>query len=267
MPQPILSVLIAAYQAEKTIRRAIESALLQPDTEVVVAPDDGLQKYKHLETEYPGRLKVLEPSYRAGPGRSRNRAFDASSGAFITMLDCDDYFGAHALDEALALAHQSHRKIAFLRTVYIHDGTGVVCRQLPRSQVLSFEMFTNFHGSVHALYPRAMWQPYSDHRISQDVLLDANMLLASDGAAPMTNAPHFKTIHPASVTTGTDQAEINAEYACILENEAHPRIQKLFREKLRVGEHYHQIRSSGLHHSFHEFLRWRDIHQISAGDQ
>ena len=267
MPQPILSVRIATYKAEKTIHRAIESALLQPDTEVVMAPDDGPQKYKDLETEYPGKVRVLDSTYRSGPGRSRNRAFDASAGAFITMLDCDDYFGVAALHEALALAQQSPRKIAFFRTVYIHDGTGVVCRELPRSQTLSFEMFTHFHGSVHALYPRARWQPYSDHRISQDVLFDANMLLASDGAAPRTNAPHFKTIHPASVTTGTDQAEINAEHALILKNEAHPRIQKLFREKLHVGEIYHRVRSSGLHYSFHEFVRSGGIRRIPVGDQ
>ena len=255
MSRPILSVLIAAYQAEATIHRAIDSVLVQPDTEVVVAPDDGSQEYMGLEIEYPGRVTVLAPSYRTGPGPARNRAFAASAGAFVTMLDCDDYFATHALDQALALARQSSRKIAFFRTVYIHDGTGVICRELPQSQTLSFEMFIDFHGSIHALYPRAAWQAYSDHRISQDVLFDANMLLASDGAAPMTNAPHFKTIHPSSVTASTDQAPINAEYALILKQETHPRIQQLFHEKLRLGKRFHQVRSSGLTQSFHEFVR------------
>ena len=267
MPQPILSVLIAAYQAEKTIHRAIDSALLQPDTEVVVAPDDGPQKYSGLEIEYPGRVTVLASSYRAGPGRSRNRAFDASGGAFITMLDCDDYFGVDALDEALAMARQSIRQIAFLRTVYIHEGSGMVCRKLPQSQTLSFETFIDFHGSIHALYPRGMWQPYSDYRVSQDVLFDANMLLASGGAAPMTNAPHFKTIHPASLTASTDQTQINTEYALILKTEAHPRIQQLFHEKLHMGERYHQRQSSGLTHSFHEFVSRSGIRMIPAGDR
>ncbi len=269
MPQPILSVLIAAYEAEKTIHRAVESVLLQPDTEVVMAPDDGTQQYKGLEIEYPGKVTVLAPSYRAGPGRTRNRAFEASAGAFITMLDCDDYFGTGALDEALALAQQSPRKIAFFRTVYIYDGTGVVCRVLPPTPGLNFEEFIAFHGSIHALYPREMWQPYSDHRISQDVLFDAKMLLASDGVAPMTNAPHFKTIHPASVTAGADQAEFNAEYALILKEGAHPRIQQLFHEKLRMGERYRQARSSGFARSFHEFVRHTPptgVHPAGSGN-
>ncbi len=267
MTQPILTVLIAAYQAEETIHRAIDSVLLQADTDLVVAPDDGSQKYKHLEAEYPGKVAVLAPSYRAGAGRTRNRAFEASTGAFITMLDCDDYFGANALDEALALAHQSVRKTAFFRTVYIHEGSGEICRELPRSATLSFEMFIDFHGSVHALYPRSMWQPYTDHRISQDVLFDANMLLASEGIAPMTNAPHFKTIHPTSVSASTDQARINAEYSLVLGQEAHPRIQQLFHEKLRVGKGYQQVRSFGHSHSFHDFVGSHDVHQTASGDR
>jgi len=258
MSPPILSVLIAAYAAEKTIHRAVDSALLQPNTEVVIAPDDGLQKYGHLEMEYPGRVTVLSSTYQAGPGRSRNRAFNASGGAFITMLDCDDYFGADALDEALALAWQSPQKISFLRTVYIYDETGVVCRELPPLETLSFNMFTHFHGSVHAVYPRAMWQPYSDHKISQDVLFDAKMLLASNGAAPMTTAPHFKTIHPSSVTAGADQTEFNTEYAQLIAAEADPRIQQLFHEKLHVGEHYRLAQSEGLALPFHEFVKQRD---------
>jgi glycosyltransferase involved in cell wall biosynthesis len=258
MAQPILSVLIAAYEADRTIHRAIDSALLQAETEVVVAPDDGPQRYDRLEMDYPGRVTVLSSTYRAGPGRSRNRAFKASGGAFITMLDCDDYFGADALDEALALAQQSLRQVAFLRTVYIHDGTAAVCRELPQSPTLSFDMFMHFHGSIHLLYPRTMWQAYSDHRISQDVLFDANMLLVSGGAAPMTNASHFKTIHPSSVTASTNQTQINAEYALILETEADPRIQQLFREKLQVGKRYQQAQLSGPTPSFHEFVKGSD---------
>ena len=267
MRQPILTVLIAAYQAEATIHRAIDSVLLQADTEVIVAPDDGSQQYKHLEIEYPGKVTVLASSYRAGPGQTRNRAFEASAGAFITMLDCDDYFGPQALDEALALAQRSPRKIAFLRTVYIHEGSGVICRQIPRAQSLSFEMFIDFHGSIHALYPRSMWQPYTDHRISQDVLFDANMLLASDGMAPMTNAAHFKTIHPSSVSASTDQARINAEYALVLRQEAHPRIQQLFQEKLRVGKRFHQLRSFDHSHSFHAFVQSHEVQQILSEDR
>lgn len=115
MAQPILSVLFAAYEAEKTICCATDSAVLQADTEVVVAPDADPKKCGDLEMEYPRRVTVMSSTYRAGPGRSRNRAFKASGGKFTTMLDGDDYFGADALDEALALAlaQQNPRKVSF----------------------------------------------------------------------------------------------------------------------------------------------------------
>lgn len=108
-------------------------------------------------------------------------------------------------------------------------------------------MFIHFHGAIHPLYPRGMWQAFSDHRISQDLLFDANMLLASAGTAPMTNAIHCKTIHPASVTASTKQTQINTEYALSLETKANPRIQQLFREKRQVGGRYERLNFRALH--------------------
>ncbi len=264
MPQPILSVLIPAFEAEKTIHRAVESVLSEPSVEVVITPDDGTHTYKDLEVEYAGRVKVLAPSLRIGPGKARNRAFEASVGTFITMLDCDDYFGPGALREALDLARNSPAKIAFFRTVYIHDETGVVCRELPLSPTLDFQTFMDFHGSIHALYRRDRWRPYSGHRISQDVLFDANLLAACDGVAPLTRAPHFKTLHPKSVTSKSDQHDFDAEYRLVIENAAQLWIKRLFREKLRMGELYGQLRSAGSMLSFHEFMRQRGAGEIPA---
>ena len=256
-----VSVLIPAYESEKTIHKAVESALLNLGVEVVIAPDDGTHHYDKLETQYAGRVIVLSPSYRTGPGSARNRAFAASSGEFITMLDDDDYFEDNAIHEALELAQKNPAKVAFFRTVYKYERSGETCRELPFSQSISYQTFIDFHGSIHALYERALWRPYSDHRISQDVLFDANILLASGGVAPLTQAAHVKTLNPESITWNSDQSAFNTEYQEIINSDAHHSVRQLFHEKLQIGVLYAKKRSNGFQRSFHEFMMDRALMQ------
>lgn len=254
-PAPELSVLIAAFHCERTIRPAVESVLASARAEVIVAPDDGKDVYLHLADEFGERVTVLTPSYRTGPGPARNRAFAVARGTFITMLDSDDALAPHALDEGLDLALASDNKIAFLRTRYIHEGTGELCRELPAAPLLTLRDFVDFHGSIHALYHRRWWQPYADHFLSQDVLHDGRLLVANGGPAPLTLAPYLLTLQPRSVTANALQEEFNAEYAAIVEAESDPAIRYLYSEKLRIGQLYAALLRSGAPKSFHEFIR------------
>lgn len=254
-PTPVLSVLIAAFHCEETIRRALESVLPTPLAEVVLAPDDGQAVYAALADDYGGRVSVLASSCGRGPGATRNRAFDAARGDFITMLDCDDSFAPGALDEALALARDSRQRMAFLRTRYVDEGSRQLCRELAPAPRLTLRAFTDFHGSIHALYQREHWQPYTPYRISQDVLHDYGLLLASGGSAALTREPYVQTLQPRSITATAVQEEFNAEYAAIVANHPEPAMRQLFAEKLRVGQLYAALLQSGVKLSFHEFIR------------
>jgi glycosyltransferase involved in cell wall biosynthesis len=251
---PRLSVLIPAFECHKTIQKAIESVLNTFDTEVIIAPDDGDESYINFARTDSKRVIVLEPSYYQGPGPSRNRAFAASKGEFITMLDCDDSFDRGALDEGLLLAQSSEHRIAFIRTVYKYEDTGQVCRELKTSGFLDFPKFTDFHGSIHALYHRSNWHPYTSHLISQDVLHDAKMLLKAGGKALLTKAPYFLTLQEKSITAKSSQSDFNREYYEILTSETDTNIQTLFNGKLRAGIAYANFLENGTRLSFHEFI-------------
>lgn len=254
-PAPELTVLIAAFDCASSIRRAVESVLTSSRAEVIIAPDDGKDAYSYLTDEFGEQVTVLTPTYRTGPGPTRNRAFEASRGNFITMLDCDDSFAPRALDEGLDLAQASDNKIAFLRTRYIHEGTGELCRELPSAPQLTLQDFVAFHGSIHALYQRRWWQPYATHLLSQDVLHDCRLLIANGGTAALTQAPYLLTLQPRSITASALQEEFNAEYATIVAAETDPAIQYVYSEKLRIGHLYAVLLKSGVNQSFHEFIR------------
>jgi len=257
MPQmkpPTVSVLIAAFQAEPIIHKAIRSVLATSNTEVVIAPDDGSLIYKALELQYGHRVKVLTPSYRTGPSQARNRAFKGAAGAFITMLDADDYFAEQAITEALSLAAQTIKGVAFFRTVYIYENTGLICRELPAKASVSFDEFVHFHGSIHALYKRDMWQDYGDF-LAEDVLVDAEILLANQGAAPLTTSPYYISMHPSSITAQTQQAVFNGQYQILADQALDPQIKHLFQEKLAAGKRYEQALVTDPKLLFQDFVK------------
>ena len=93
MNRQSVSVVIPAYNAAKTIGRAIDSVLAQtaPPDEILVI-DDGSKD--HLESSLePYRAMVnLVRQPNGGAASARNHGIDRSVGEFIAFLDADDYW-------------------------------------------------------------------------------------------------------------------------------------------------------------------------------
>jgi glycosyltransferase involved in cell wall biosynthesis len=88
---PTVSVVVPAFNAATTIRRALDSALAQVGCSVdVVVVDDGSTDgtYRLLE-EYAGRIRVVR-QVNGGVASARNAALDVSRGDFVAFLDADD---------------------------------------------------------------------------------------------------------------------------------------------------------------------------------
>jgi glycosyltransferase involved in cell wall biosynthesis len=257
-PEKILSVLLPSYRAMHCIARAIESIACSSSVEVVVAPDDGSDGYACLEDTYPGLVKVLPPSLQTGPGAARNRAFAATSGQFITMLDADDSYAPGAVDEALELARRSSSQISFFRTAYIDERNSSVVRELAVQPSFGFQDFQAFQGSVHALYARRHWIAYR-HLISEDVLQDAQILLAAGGHAPMTRAPYLQHLNPQSLCANTQQDVFNRVYRQIRDEATEPKIKSLYQAKLDMGQAYASSLRTGGAMSFHSFVMRQSV--------
>lgn len=91
----MITVIIAAYNAEKTIGRAILSALAEPQvSEIVVVDDTSTDHTVNVARgcdDGSGRLKVFVQDANAGPSAARNRALRESSAPWVTVLDSDDF--------------------------------------------------------------------------------------------------------------------------------------------------------------------------------
>ena len=94
---PLLSVSITAFNSEKWLSRALDSALLQQTSfpiEIVVADDcstDGTVAIAHsYRQQYPHLVRVLERSQNVGMQRNFYETFEQCRGKYIAWLDADD---------------------------------------------------------------------------------------------------------------------------------------------------------------------------------
>lgn len=105
---PGVCVIIAAFNAERTIARAIRSVLAEgPVTEVIVCDDasrDATVAIARACDDGTGRLSVISLPSNMGPGAARNVALYASRAPLVCLLDADDYMLPGRISRLLATA-------------------------------------------------------------------------------------------------------------------------------------------------------------------
>lgn len=97
MTKPLVSVVIPAYNAERYIGEAIESALGQTyaPVETIVVDDGSSDATAEIASTYTGVTVVGQEN--AGPSAARNRGFEISRGEIVAFHDSDDAMTADKL--------------------------------------------------------------------------------------------------------------------------------------------------------------------------
>ncbi len=122
---PTISVVIPAYNAERTILETIESVQKQTfsDLEIILIDDGSIDKTKELvQGVADERLKIF--CYEnAGVAIARNRGIAHAKGEFIAFLDADDLWTPDKLEFQLrALQQHLEAGVTYSWTSYFTDG-------------------------------------------------------------------------------------------------------------------------------------------------
>jgi len=100
MPQ--LSIIIPAYNAEKTIAFAIDSVLNQnyDDYELIVVDDGSVDNTPQIIDEYAAANSKIRPVHRENGGQAvaRGHGLSLASGQWVLFLDSDDSYVIGAFD-------------------------------------------------------------------------------------------------------------------------------------------------------------------------
>jgi len=113
--QPDVSFVIAAYNAEATLDRAIASAIAQRDVsvEVVVVDDTSRDRTLEVARSYPQDIvRVVVLPENRGPGGARNAGLELARGRWVAVLDSDDAVYPGRLSTMIARAEKAGAEIA-----------------------------------------------------------------------------------------------------------------------------------------------------------
>lgn len=125
MFQPLVSVIIPAYNSENYIAETINSALNQTYTNVeIIVIDDGstdntLGIAKSFESE---KIKVLSQPNK-GASAARNKGLSTAQGEYIQFLDADDLLSPDKIALQLKKLNGRQDVVGICDTVYFPDGS------------------------------------------------------------------------------------------------------------------------------------------------
>ncbi len=121
-----VTVLVAAYNAEKYLEACLDSLAVQTlkDIQIVCIDDASTDSTPEILQRYAAkdnRIQILRRSENAGQAVARNMGIEVADGDYITMLDADDRFSADALEKAVNILDQDPETgSVLLRLVYVN---------------------------------------------------------------------------------------------------------------------------------------------------
>lgn len=132
-PTPLVSVIMPAYNAEKTIVRSVLSVCAQTATswELIVIDDgscDGTCDLVRELAQKDSRITLLENPKNMGVARTRNRGMDLARGQYVALLDSDDLWYPEKLEKQLALARGEQADIVYCSYAIVNDQEEKVCQ-------------------------------------------------------------------------------------------------------------------------------------------
>jgi glycosyltransferase involved in cell wall biosynthesis len=108
--QPLVSILIPAYNAEKWISDSIQSALAQtyPNKEIIIVDDGSSDRTLEIAGSFASdRVKVVTQKNQ-GAAAARNKAYSLCRGDYIQWLDADDLLSPDKIFNQMKAAEQAH---------------------------------------------------------------------------------------------------------------------------------------------------------------
>jgi amino acid adenylation domain-containing protein len=159
---PLVSIVIPAYNAEKDIAQAIRCAISQTYLEIeIIVVDDGSQDgtvqtaREILKSSFKGRWLVLELGVNKGASAARNVALKQAKGEWIQFLDSDDTIAADKIKAQMKYARTAAPEVSAIysswRHVYLEDGNLVPAGPVntPRYEGKHPLMFCMYYTSLH----------------------------------------------------------------------------------------------------------------------
>ena len=127
MSNPLVTVILPAYNAERFIAEAIESVIAQSveDWELIVVDDGSTDGTREIIADYQRRdrrIRVLTHAANRGLASARNTALDHARGRLIAFIDSDDVWFPEKTARQIAAMERHRADISYTGYERWRDG-------------------------------------------------------------------------------------------------------------------------------------------------
>ena len=161
----VLSVTIAAYNASKTLRQALNSFLaddVAPYVDVMIVndgfEDDAARIAREYTTRLPDTFRLI--SIENGSwGSILNKGIAAAAGKYYMRLDGDDYLSTENLADFLSFLQTTDADLIHTPFIQFEDGSGGIINEqggysasyahFPLNQTLCLDEFEDYIPAIH----------------------------------------------------------------------------------------------------------------------
>lgn len=140
-----VSVIIAAYNVERYIERAVRSALEQDGVtlEVIIVDDCSTDKtFEIAKAIGDARIKCIRQPNNGGPGAARNAGIAAATGQWIAILDGDDAFAKGRLEHCIQRARDANAQIVVDNLSVFQEAGGATFPMFPPARFSGLRRLT-----------------------------------------------------------------------------------------------------------------------------
>lgn len=181
-----ISIVVAVYNAEKTLKKCIESLLNQTykNIEIILVNDCSKDNSLDICTEYSksnDNVKVISNDRNSGVSNTRNNGIDNSTGEYICFVDSDDYVESNYI-EVLYYYYQKYNTVPICGFVY-HDeynhAKPVKYSWNGNEELVSLGEAFRLKSE---LYLTALWNKLFDRRliVEKNIRFDTNISVGED---------------------------------------------------------------------------------------
>ncbi len=143
-PAPLVSIIMPAYNAEKTVSKAIRSVLAQDykNIELIVVNDGSKDNTSNICMSFSdSRLTIINQN-NLGLSEARNTGLKASEGKYISFVDSDDWVDRHFISILVENARNSQSELAICGMTKEHPSY---------SQQISFKQSSTYNNCLDSI--------------------------------------------------------------------------------------------------------------------
>jgi glycosyltransferase involved in cell wall biosynthesis len=106
---PLVSILIPAYNSERSIGETIESVLAQtwPRKEIIIVDDGSTDNTLAVARRFASQIVSVVTKPNGGASSTRNKALSLAQGDFIQWLDADDLLAPDKIDRQMEVLNET----------------------------------------------------------------------------------------------------------------------------------------------------------------